>query len=455
MPVQERNYYDLLGVPPTASAGEIRAAYRRLIKESHPDLNRSDPRAAERTRLLNEAWEVLGDPAQRAGYDQWLKGVESQPSEEAYGEEVEIPRFRCEACGAENESLRYAFFLYTVSVLLATFKQASGGLLCARCRFTRSLGLNLVTGFLGWWGIPWGPIYSLQSLLQNAIGGVQPKELNANLLAMQAYGLYQQGEFGRALAALRESYRLQKDPNVAQFIEELSPYVQGPIPSIPRSHRFLSAANLLTVLGILLGAGYAISSWISTSSSDTSSSYDSSGSSTYSSPSAVSGNYDYSPPPAYTPPAQVVEEPQPPANPTRLRNGARILKDKSPSGLGLLTIDNGSDHDAAVKLVKSGEKKAYRYYYVRRGEKFTIPRIAPGIYEVYVRSGVHWVKKKRKFEFYESISTCEGEDAYFEFNEVEEEGGVRYSRWTLTLHPVVGGTVRQRPISEDEFGEDQ
>lgn len=61
--------YELLGVPPTARAAEIRAAYRALMRDHHPDLHPGDPGAEEMARRLTAAWAVLGRPSRRAAYD--------------------------------------------------------------------------------------------------------------------------------------------------------------------------------------------------------------------------------------------------------------------------------------------------------------------------------------------------------------------------------------------------
>jgi len=66
--------YEELGVPPTASAAEIRAAYVALAREHHPDrLGQRAPadrdRAAQRMARVNAAWTLLSDPARRAAYD--------------------------------------------------------------------------------------------------------------------------------------------------------------------------------------------------------------------------------------------------------------------------------------------------------------------------------------------------------------------------------------------------
>lgn len=66
---RRENLYAILGVARSASADEIKRAYRRVTLESHPDRFPDDQRAAERFRLASEAYEVLGDPARRARYD--------------------------------------------------------------------------------------------------------------------------------------------------------------------------------------------------------------------------------------------------------------------------------------------------------------------------------------------------------------------------------------------------
>jgi DnaJ-class molecular chaperone len=61
--------YEILGVRPTASADELRKAYRKLAKQFHPDLNPGKPEAEARFKAISAAYDLLSDPEKRARYD--------------------------------------------------------------------------------------------------------------------------------------------------------------------------------------------------------------------------------------------------------------------------------------------------------------------------------------------------------------------------------------------------
>ncbi len=63
-----KDYYQILGVERTASAADIKKAYRKLVRQYHPDVSKHKD-ATEKTKEINEAYEVLGDAEKRAAYD--------------------------------------------------------------------------------------------------------------------------------------------------------------------------------------------------------------------------------------------------------------------------------------------------------------------------------------------------------------------------------------------------
>src|SRR5258707_7149383 len=83
MAVQFKDYYQTLGVPRGASDAEIKKAFRKLAREFHPDVAKDKKRAEEKFKEVNEAYEVLSDPAKRKKYDElghnWRQGAEFRP----------------------------------------------------------------------------------------------------------------------------------------------------------------------------------------------------------------------------------------------------------------------------------------------------------------------------------------------------------------------------------------
>jgi curved DNA-binding protein len=83
MPVQYKDYYESLGVPRTATADEIKKAFRKLARLYHPDVAKDKKKSEEKFKEINEAYEVLSDADKRKKYDElganWKQGAEFRP----------------------------------------------------------------------------------------------------------------------------------------------------------------------------------------------------------------------------------------------------------------------------------------------------------------------------------------------------------------------------------------
>ncbi len=83
MPVEFKDYYATLGVPRDASDEDIKKAFRKLARQYHPDVAKDKKSAEEKFKAINEANEVLSDPAKRRKYDQlganWKDAERGQP----------------------------------------------------------------------------------------------------------------------------------------------------------------------------------------------------------------------------------------------------------------------------------------------------------------------------------------------------------------------------------------
>src|ERR671935_1946614 len=74
MAVKFQDYYEVLGVSRTASADDIKKAYRKLARKYHPDINPGNKEAEERFKDISFAHDVLSDPEKRKLYDEFGEG---------------------------------------------------------------------------------------------------------------------------------------------------------------------------------------------------------------------------------------------------------------------------------------------------------------------------------------------------------------------------------------------
>lgn len=94
---------------------------------------------------------------------------------------------------AVEQGAKFVVFQYCVSVIVMTFKRSSAIYFIrpGHTALAPRVGLSILTLVFGWWGFPWGPIYSVQALWNNAIGGI---DLTPEMLAGSSSPATAQGE---------------------------------------------------------------------------------------------------------------------------------------------------------------------------------------------------------------------------------------------------------------------
>jgi len=96
------DYYKILGVDKNAGEKDIKAAYRKLARKYHPDLNPNDPEAKKKFQEINEAQEVLSDPEKRKKYDKYGENWQNADAYEQAGQQA--GRSQRQYTGAEHTS---------------------------------------------------------------------------------------------------------------------------------------------------------------------------------------------------------------------------------------------------------------------------------------------------------------------------------------------------------------
>lgn len=212
-------YYARLGVAPDAPASVVRAAYRALAQELHPDRNPS-PGATQKFQELQRAYHVLSDTGKRAAYDAsaatafgsaGAAGAASrgqahgshEPPQERRRERTWEP-VRCVRCNAVSASPRVRVFLNVVGYFVGATKTPAQGIFCARCETIVGLRSTGGTLLLGWWSIH-GFFWSWEALFTNIFGARQTMPLTARVLTHQAQHFLSTGKYALAAAVAKSA----------------------------------------------------------------------------------------------------------------------------------------------------------------------------------------------------------------------------------------------------------
>lgn len=102
-----KDYYEVLGVPRTASTKEISAAFRKLARKHHPDLNSGDKQAEARFKEISEAHEVLSDPKKKQLYDEFGENWASAAAAGVQPGQAGVPRGGFRTDGGAGPRVQY------------------------------------------------------------------------------------------------------------------------------------------------------------------------------------------------------------------------------------------------------------------------------------------------------------------------------------------------------------
>ena len=263
----QKDPYAILQIAHHAEQEVIEAAYRRLARKYHPDVNPS-PEANARMQKINWAYEVLKDPVRRAEYDRRRKREQDwrgsypppppregrqhrstprqQPQAPPSSAKSEAPA--CSVCGRQDETLRAVIYPYVFSLVVVTFRRAFAGLWCKKHRNLRLALASLITATIGWIGIPFGFFFTPVALFKLARGGDQPAELNADMLRALAERKLQQGDEKAAVRCLEASLQFRDDNTVRERLRQVRMKFGSPVLQGGCLH------TVLTLAGVLLGA---------------------------------------------------------------------------------------------------------------------------------------------------------------------------------------------------------
>jgi len=439
MPVDPRQYYAVLGVAASASATEIKRAFRRRAIELHPDTNKS-PHAAEMFLLLKEAYETLSNVSRRAVYDTSDLAVDWEDTD-GNSQESETEPIVCSECSKITAQPRYVIFLRIKSYVVGTARTSSQGIFCSECAAKKAIAATLTTWMLGWWALPFGPLYAAHAVIRNTWGGIKPKAINARIAARQAWYFASVGqpELARAIAA--DALGLTSDDPSdsavkASVLRLLDVGVRGKPPRhlrnswrLLRRPFFVQAAPLLVIVAV--GANAV---WLRGTPS-----------AARSVPAPVASVAPT------TPPAPEKQAPQLAVRykrPSQADNGVPWpttsgyvpgYPRRSMGGLSTLTVDNSqNDSDVFAKLFTIGphSRVLARAFFVPAGGQFTIESLERGRYDL-------------RYRHLSSGALVKSDP--FEFAEISGEDSVKVTTIKMTLYKVAGGTLRTQSISDEEF----
>ena len=434
-------FYSDLGVSPTASHEEIRAVYRALAKIYHPDVNK-DKAAAEKFRRVTAAYEVLCDPNNRATYDKKSQPRPTKPEvhTETAQQTPQVLIVECSVCKKPTAQPRFLIFKQVASFLFVTNVTPKAGVYCSACATQQALRCTIKSAAFGWWGLPWGPIYTIIYGLQNAFGGERNKAVDEQLLWQNAIAFNRRGNVQLA-GALAHSLLFARDRGIAVAALQLKQAMQadGLIIKPFKSAWGFSLGKTLKHVAALMTVPLIVGSLAYASSVG---------------PGSVNALTAVPPiHPAGAPVAQNVPAPKPLVNQCKRppKSGQVLYRRAELSDEGhKISIENGSDGDAIIKIRDDFFLHTLLSLFVAKDEMASISGLDDGEYKIQFATGTAMTSNCQGF-IEPNASEFTGTES---FTTTYTSSNIITQQLELTLYKVVGGNASTSAIRPADFQKD-
>lgn len=447
-----KGYYAQLEVEYDASANEIKSAYRRLAKAHHPD-TASITDNGFRFRAITEAYSILCDPEARAAYDSFSATETDQQTASRPG--AVIDPIACSACSQITAQPRYVVFQRVISVVFATYRTPVQGIYCSACARKAALQATLISAVMGWWGFPWGPVWTITEGIKNAFGGSNTRGNEERLLWHNALAFASRGETKLSFA-LADKLRSSTNTETAKNAEDLIAFfrsrgIDHPGSELVDPWRRHPLATLFQIVMIAAPpAALAIFIFMATSGGTPIAA------TTYPNPAAPyssrPGDASASSETQLQPGPEVVE----PTCKEELANGEQLSGNMRPRESGhVLEISNGAGGDAIIKLRRWPSKSLAASFLVLNNQKAAFSGIADGEYIVQYAFGSAIAADCKTFTKTTSAGQFPDVEALKTTREPVVDGvRIGHSQLSYTLYAVPAGNVQPEGIDPSSFDAD-
>jgi hypothetical protein len=328
---------------------------------------------------------------------------------------------------------------YVVSIVLSTTRQPIQGVFCAACARKSALKASLISAVVGWWGFPFGPIYTIRDIFQNAAGGYEPPGSRDHLLWTNtlaflgkgnndlAYGLARQLRSADNEAIALESVRLM-DMMIAKGLVSNPPALKPIPPTMPADYVLHGALALALPLALIVG----IAMMPSTSGWQTSS------------PPPIDSVAD-STPTDTTPPPVVPACTTPPLNGQVFAENWATPQTESAH---TLSIQNGSGGDAIIKIRDASSGSLLVSFLVLNNSTARYDRIPDGDYRIQYAFGDYLDASCIAFAHLTGAAEFPGSE-HFETTQSATE--IDHQELSFTLYAVPNGNIHPNSINAAAF----